>query len=187
LWLVLWSALSGVGWSIAHHSVAKAKPVNPFGRSIEHISDEALGRTLPVQNVVRQTTSSYMHCAGLDAGYSFFAPNVPDSYKVVFEISDSEGNKYYDLPHISRRATAVRLATVLGYIGRNNSETLRELMLKMLTIPIAREYPAAQSIRTIFGYIEEPTIAEARDGHKESYRVICAFDFRLSGSGSKPR
>ena len=89
----------------------------------------------------RQSLTAYLHAAGVEGGYGFFAPAVPDSYKVVFELHHGDGRIDYDLPRVSGRATGMRLTTLLDYIGRTQYEPLRELMLKNLAYSSTRRIP----------------------------------------------
>lgn len=175
-------ALSQVGWFVANGYTSLPTSADSLGKKVGWFADVATGRTLSMSNLFRQGVATYLHCTGIDGGYAFFSPGVPNSYKVVFEIRYPDGTVEYELPNVSRTATSVRLFTILNNIGRANNDALREVMLKMLTYPIAQEHPTANTVRTIFGYIQEPTIAEARNGKKESYQVLYAYDFALPPS-----
>jgi len=179
------ACLSGLAWLVANGYTALPSSAQIYGQRVGWLTDAVLGHTLPASNPVPQSLSTYLQAAGIDGGYSFFAPSVSNSYKVVFEIHYPNGDVEYDLPHISERGNAVRLSTLLDYIGRTRYEALREALLKMLTYPIGQEHPKAALIRTIFGYIEEPNAAEGRKGKKESYRVMYAYDFSLSSGQAK--
>jgi hypothetical protein len=180
-------ALSELAWITANGYTLLPSSVEDYAKRIEWSTDAAVGRSLPASNLIRQSLTTYLQCTGIDGGYAFFAPNVPNSYKVVFEIHYPNGEVEYELPHISRSATAVRLSTALHHIGRTEHPALRELMVKMLTYPVAREHPNATAIRTIFGAIMEPTATEAREGKKQSYKVLYAYDFTLpSPPAEKP-
>ena len=161
------------------------KSVESFGRKTEWLIAAALGRALPGSNPLRQSLAAYLHSVGIDGGYAFFAPGVPYSYKVIFEVHYPSGDFEYELPHITGRAMAVRLSTLLDYIGRTEYDPLREVMLKMLTYSIWQTHPNATAVRAIFGYIEEPGAAEASKGKKASYKVLYAYDFDLSSSAAE--
>jgi hypothetical protein len=136
-----------------------------------------LGQTLTSSNPLRQGLTAYIHCAGIEGGYGFFAPGVPNSYKLVFELHYNDGRVEYELPHISDPAMDVRFSSLLDYIGRTEYDPLRELMLKVLTYSAWQEHSDAATIRTVFGIIEEPSAAEASQGKKESYKFLYAYDF----------
>src|SRR5436305_4514001 len=61
----------------------------------------ALGEELTASNPVRNALAVYLHVAGIEGGYGFFAPNVPDNYKLVFELHYPDGRTEYDLPRVS--------------------------------------------------------------------------------------
>jgi hypothetical protein len=143
----------------------------------ERIAAAASGQTLASSNPLRQTLTGYLHCSGIDGAYSFFAPGIPSGYKLVFEIKYSDGHTEYDLPHVKSSATAVRLSTMLDYVGRIEYEPLRELMFKMLSYSIWQLHPGAVKIRAIFGYIDEPNLAEVTQGKATEYRFLYAYDF----------
>ena len=143
----------------------------------ERIAAAASGQTLASSNPLRQTLTGYLHCSGIDGAYSFFAPGIPSSYKLVFEISYPDGHTEYDVPHVKSSATAVRLCTMLDYIGRAEYEPLRELMFKMLSYSTWQLHPGAAKIRAIFGYIDEPKLADAARGQTAEYKFLYAYDF----------
>lgn len=183
--LILAACLHELAWLIANGYTVLPSYVEDYGKRIEWSADAVLGRTLRLSNPLRQILTTYLHGAGIDGGYAFFAPNVPNSYKVVFEIRYPNGEVEYDLPHISRSATAVRLCTLFDYIARADNDVLREVILKMLTYHIVQEHPSATTIRTILGYIVEPSAAEARKGKKEGYKVLYAYEFSVSSAPAK--
>jgi hypothetical protein len=59
---------------------------------------------------------------------------------------------------------------------------VREVMLRILTSSVWQRHPTAAAIRAVFGYIEEPTAAEARNGKRESYKVMYVYDFKLTSA-----
>jgi hypothetical protein len=183
--LIATACLNGLAWLIENGYTVLPLSTQIYGKRAGELTDAALGRTLPESNPLPQSLSTYMQVAGIEGSYSFFAPSVSCSYKVVFEIHYPTGEIEYDLPHISEKINAIRLSTLLDYVGRTRYEPLCEVLLKMLTRPVWQEHPKATMIRTIFGYIEEPSVVEGRKGKKESYRVMYAYDFSLSSGQAK--
>jgi hypothetical protein len=57
-----------------------------FSREAQVVLSMALGQKLPAGNPVREVVSTYVHVAGIETGYGYFAPNVPGSYVLVFEL-----------------------------------------------------------------------------------------------------
>ncbi len=120
-----------------------------------------------------------MNGAGIDAGYGFFAPNVPSNYKLVFEVHYSDGKIEYELPHVGGADTGLRIATLLDYVGQTHYDPLRELLLKMLAYSTWQSHPNAVMIRAVFGFVTLPTVNDFQRGQKESYEFLYAYDFRF--------
>ena len=155
-------------------------------RKAETIISAALGTYLEPSNPARQALNTYTHLAGIESGYAFFAPNVPDNYKLVFELHYPDGRIEYDLPHVASGAAGLRMTTLLDNIGDTHSDELREVMVKMLTYAVWREHPEATMIRAVLGVSLLPTAAEFRGGKRESSEFLYAYDFLFpSSSGPK--
>ena len=150
------------------------------------IVSTALGDTLESANPVRQGTTLYSHLAGIESGYAFFAPNVPDNYKLVFEIHYPDGRVEYDLPHVSSASAGLRLAVLLDHVGQTRFDELREVMIKMIAYSVWRAHPDATMIRAVFGFSSLPTAADYRRGVRESNEFLYAYDFVLPSSSAKP-
>jgi hypothetical protein len=156
--------------------------LNVYWQNAEEIISTGLGRNLAASHPLRQTISAYTHFGGIQSGYSFFAPNVPDSYKLVFEIHYPDGRVEYELPHVASRGSGLRLSTLLDNIGQTRYDPLREIMVKMVAYSIWRRHPNATIVRAVLGYVILPTAAEFRRGTSESYEFLYAYDFRFPSS-----
>jgi hypothetical protein len=75
-----------------------------FFREAETAVSTALGQHLAASNPIRQAIVTYLHLAGIEAGYGYFAPNVPGSYKLVFELHYPDGRVEYELPSVTHYA-----------------------------------------------------------------------------------
>jgi hypothetical protein len=145
-------------------------------RAAETIS-AGLGKTLARQNSTSQIISAYLHSAGIENGYGYFAPAIPNSSKVVFELHCEGGRVEYELPEVNSAATGLRLITLLDYIGQTDYEELRRTMVKMLAYSVWERHSDATTIRAVYGYIDEPSLEGAKKGAKESYHFLYAYDF----------
>ncbi|MEO8727653.1 MAG: hypothetical protein ABI383_16190 [Acidobacteriaceae bacterium] len=152
---------------------------------LEDCTSAALGQRLFKANPLRQLLTVYTHSAGIEAGYGFFAPNVPNSYKLVFEIHHPDGELEYQLPEVRGAAAGLRLISLYDNIGRITYEPLRELTLRMLAYSVWREHPDATLIRAVFGTVTIPAIPDSLRGQKESYDLICSYDFAPAPSESR--
>lgn len=152
----------------------------------EKIASPALGSDLAKASPVRHAIALYTHSAGIETGYGFFAPNIPDSYSLVFEIHYSDGRIEYDLPQTGRAAADLRLAGLLDKMGRSEYDPLREGLVKMLASSVWRAHPNAAMIRGLFGSITLPSISEFERGKKQSFELFYVYDFSSNAQSTKP-
>jgi len=136
-----------------------------------------LGQRLAASNPVRQALATYLHIAGIETGYGYFAPNVPGSYKLVFELYYPDGRVEYELPTVGSAAAGLRVAGLLDKIGRTPYDALREHLVKMVAQSIWREHPEVRTIRAVFGSIRLPSVIDFEHGKRESYEFLYAYDF----------
>ena len=157
-----------------------------YSQEAETTISIALGQHLSASNPVRQALATYLHISGIEASYGYFAPNVPGSYKLVFELHYRDGRVEYELPSVSSAAAAFRIAGLLDNIGRTRSDPLREHLVKMMAQSIWREHPDVETIRAIFGSIGLPSVRDFEHGKRESYEFLYAYDFSLQNESPKP-
>jgi hypothetical protein len=158
-----------------------------FSQKAETAVSVALGQHLAPPNPIRQTLATYLHLTGIEAGYGYFAPNVPGSYKLVFELHYADGRVEYELPRVRGTAAGLRMAGLLDNIGRTPYDALREHLVKMLALSIWREHPEVKTIRAVFGLIRLPSVSEFERGKRESYEFLYAYDFSLQNEPTKPK
>ncbi len=151
------------------------------------VASAVLGQHLPASNPLRQALATYLHIAGIETGYGYFAPNVPGSYKLVFELHYPDGQLEYELPRVSSAAAGLRVAGLLDKMGGPRYDPLRETMVKMLAYSVWQEHPAATTISAVFGTIKLPTITEFERGQKESYEFLYSYDFSRTGKTTEPK
>ena len=147
----------------------------------------ALGQHLAASNAIRQALATYLHLAGIETGYGYFGPNVPGSYKLVFELHYPDGRTEYVLPSVSSEAAGLRVAGLLDTIGRTRYDALREILVKTLAQSIWREHPDAKSVRAIFGSVSLPSVKEFEHGKRESYEFLYAYDFSIQNEPPEPK
>ncbi len=145
-----------------------------------------LGRGLSSSNPIRQATTTYLHLAGIETGYGYFAPNIPGGYKLVFELHYPDGHVEAEVPRVNSSAGELRLASLLDQIGRTDYEPLRRLMIRMLAHSVWRAHPDAITIRAVFGAATLPAMSEFEKGKRGSYEFLYAYDFTLSEKTAEP-
>ena len=173
-------------WILAQGYTGLPHWLDPYWRNAAEVTTAVLGQKLSLSNKVRESVTSYLHATGIESGYGYFAPNVPSSYKLVFELYYADGHAEYDLPHVSGPATGLRLVSLLDRIGRTEYEPLREVMLKMLAYSAWRQHPGAVTVRTVFGYVDVPSVDEVKAGKTEAYTFLYAYDFTFPSTSTDP-
>ena len=126
-----------------------------------------------------------MHAAGVERGYGYFAPNVPGSYKLVFELHYPDGRIEAALPVVNSDAAGLRVASLLDEIGRTRHDALREYIIKEMTRSVWREHPDAIMVRAVFGVSTLPSLVEFEQGKRESYGFLYAYEFSLRDDSVK--
>ena len=160
--------------------------LNKVADKAETVLSTALGQTLPASSLLRQALATYLHVAGIEAGYNYFAPNVPGGYKLVFEIHYRDGHVEYELPSVTTAAAGLRMAGLLDNIGRTRSDAIREILVKKLAQSIWREHTDVENVRAILGSVTLPNVREFEQGTRESYEFLYAYDFSLTNQPPKP-
>ena len=157
-----------------------------YSQEAEGIVSALLCQRLAVLNPVRQVLATYLHIAGIETGYSYFAPNVPGSYKLVFELHYPDGRIEYELPRVNSTAAGLRVAGLLDKIGRTPYAALREQLVKMMARSVWRKHPEVKTIRAVFGSINLPSVNAFEQGKRESYEFLYAYDFSLREEPREP-
>jgi len=173
-------------WLVGQGLTIFPPSLKSFSEKAEKAASAALGQRLAASNPIHQGLATYLHIAGIEKGYGYFAPNVPGAYKLVFELRYQDGRVEYALPRVNSAAAGLRIASLLDEIGRVRSDALREYIVKMLAYSTWREHPEAQAIRAVFGLISLPSASEFEQGKRESYQFLYAYDFSRRNPPAEP-
>lgn len=184
--LIISFSLRDTLWLVAHGSTIFPSSFRSYSDKAEAVVSALLCQRLAASNPVRQVLATYLHIAGIETGYSYFAPNVPGSYKLVFELHYPDGRIEYELPRVNSTAAGLRVAGLLDKIGRTPYDDLRELLVKMLAQSIWRQHPEVKTIRAMFGSARLPSLSEFERGKRESYDFLYAYDFSLREKPAEP-
>lgn len=168
-------------WVLSRSRTMFPESYKKFWQKGEQIAQALMGRGLPHTKPGRQIVTGYLHLSGIEAGYGFFAPNIANSYKLVFELRFPDGRVEYQLPRVSNTASVVRFAGLLETIGRTRSEAFRQAMVSMLAESMWQEHPDAIAVRAVLGSVSLPTISEFEQGKRESCEFLYAYDFNVNG------
>lgn len=170
---------AGIFSLIAEGTTILPSGVDKHARKAELTAAVLLGKEAAVSSPVRQGIATYLHAAGIQAGYSFFAPNIPGYHKLTLELYYADGRVEYESPHVSGKAAALRLASLLDRLADKRYEPLREVVVKMLALSVWRERPDVKKIRATFGAVSPPEISDFEHGKAESFQPMFSYDFSL--------
>jgi hypothetical protein len=164
---------------IAEGATMLPSALEPCARKAEIAAAWLLGKQAAASSPVRRGIATYLHAAGIQAGYTFFAPNVPGYHKLILELYYEGGRVEYDSPHVRGRAAALHLNSLLNRLADARYEPLREVVVKMLALFVWQEHPDAKKIRAIFGSVNIPSISDFEHGKKESFQPLFSYEFTL--------
>ncbi|HEU0274255.1 MAG TPA: hypothetical protein VFQ83_06990 [Candidatus Udaeobacter sp.] len=170
---------AGIFSLVAQGSTILPAAFNACAHKAELIAAFVLGKEAATPSPVRQGIATYLHAAGIQAGYTFFAPNIPGYHKLTLELYYSDGKVEYESPRVSGKAAALRLASLLDRLADERYEPLREVVVKMLALSVWRDRPEVKKVRAIFGTVSSPDISDFEHGRGESFQPMFSYDFSL--------
>jgi len=170
---------AGVFSLIAQGSTMLPSALDRYALKAELIVALFLGKQTDAYSPVRRGIATYLHAAGIQAGYSFFAPNIPGYHKLTLELYYPDGRVEYESPHVSGKAAALRLDSLLDRLADKRYEPLREVVVKMLALSVWRERPEVKKIRATFGAVSPPGISDFEHGKGESFQPLFSYDFSV--------
>jgi hypothetical protein len=176
---------AGIFSLIAEGATMLPSALDKYARKAELIAAFALGKQAAAANPVRRGIATYLHAAGIQAGYTFFAPNIPSYHRLTLELYYEDGRVEYDSPHVSGKAAALRLDSLLDRLADNRYEPLREVVVKMLASSVWQEHSDVKKIRAIFGSVNMPSISDFEHGKRESLQPLFSYDFSLREEGKQ--
>ena len=171
--------LAGVFWLIAEGSTILPSAWNEDARKGELGATWCLAKEAGPSNPVRRGIATYLHAAGIQAGYTFFAPNVPSQHRLTLELLYEDGRAEYESPHVRGKTAALRLESLLDRLSEERYEPVREVLVKMLAFSVWREHPGVKKVRATFGAVNPPGMNEFEQGKTETFQPMFSFDFSL--------
>ncbi len=171
--------LAGIFSLVAQGLTILPSVLDRFARKGELAAATVLGKEAAASSPVRQGVATYLHAAGIQSGYTFFAPNIPSYHKLILELYYQDGRVEYDSPHVSGKAAALRLDSLLDRLADPRYEPLREVVVKMLAFSVWRERSDVEKIRAIFGSVNPPGISDFEHAKGELFQPMFSFDFSL--------
>jgi hypothetical protein len=173
--------LAGVFWLIAERSTILPSAWDEYARKAQLVASWCLGKEASASNPVRLATATYLHAAGIQAGYTFFAPNVPSRHRLSLELFYDDGRVEYESPRARSRAAALPLDSLLDRLADDRYEPVREVLVKRLAFSVWREHPDAKKVRATFGSVNPPGLNEFEQGKTETFEPMFIFNFSVRG------
>jgi hypothetical protein len=170
---------AGIFSLVAEGATVLPSALEKYARKAELIAAWVLGKQASASNPMRRGIATYLHFAGIQAGYTFFAPNIPSYHRLTFELYYEDGRLRYESPHVSGKAAALRLDSLLDRLADKRYEPLREVIVKMLALSVWREHPHVKKIRATFGAVTPPDTDDFEHGKGESFQPLFSYDFSL--------
>ena len=171
--------LRGIFALVAADTTILPSALNTSARSGEVVLASVLGKDLAASNPWRLGIATYLHAAGSQAGYGFFAPNIPAYHRLILELYHKDGHVEYDVPHVQGGAAVLRLDSLLDRLADPVYEPLREGTVKMLVLSVWQEHSDVKKIRAIFGSVNPANISDFEHGKRESFQPLFSYDFSL--------
>lgn len=179
--LVLMTAVcfAGLFSLIAEGATMLPSALEPYARKAEVAAAWLLGKEAAASSLVRRGIGTYLHAAGIQAGYTFFAPNVPGYHRLTLELFYDDGRVEQESPRLRSKAAGLRLESLLDRLADERYEPIREVTVKMLALSVWRQHPDVKEIRAVFGSVTPPSVAEFEQGKAEIFQPMFSFDFSL--------
>lgn len=164
-------------WLTGHSSTILPLFVKNHCLSVDALATASLAKAARGAGFVRKALNAYLHLAGIQSGYGFFAPNVPDGYKLLFAFSYPDGHEDVFSAEADQLETNVRLARLTDYIGRTRSDIVREDMIKLLAYAAWQRRRDATGIRASLLTLNQPSAEEFLGGQRSTYRKTYEYEF----------
>lgn len=177
--LVAAVCVAGLFSLVAESATILPSGLDTYAHKAELLAAWLLGKQAPGSSPVRRSIATYLHAAGIQSGYTFFAPNIPGYYKLTLELYYQDGRVEYESPHVNGRAARLSINSLLNRLADARYEPLREVVVKMLALSVWRERPDVKKIRATFGAVTPPTISDFEHGKAESFQPMFSYDFSL--------
>jgi hypothetical protein len=170
---------------IAEGYTALPPAASPWSKKGEALLNACLGSNLHGKQPIGQILRGYLHGAGIDAGYSYFAPNVTGGYSLIFEISWPDGRVEYSSLTPEDRESDLRQAGLLDQVVKSPSPAIRETVVRLLAQAVWQRYPGADHVKAVIGAVHLPSPSQFKAGKRHETEFLYTYDFAFSdGEGN---
>ena len=102
---------------IAEGATILPSALNKYAGKAELVAAWLLGKQADAASPVRYGVATYLHAAGIQAGYTFFAPNVPAYHRLTLELFYEDGRIEHESPRLRTKAAALRLDSLVDRLA----------------------------------------------------------------------
>ena len=156
-------------------------------KKLSSVSETSFGSRFIRSGPVRQTMVTYLACAGADGGYGYFAPNVPATYELSFELRYSDGRSEVKVARSSNSALGLRIASLLEQVGGISSPKLREHVLKKFATVFLQQHSEVEKMRISLWQVAPPTMEEYTQGKRPEPTALCTYDCNQAARPLSPK
>ncbi|WP_431292167.1 hypothetical protein [Pedobacter sp. P26] len=121
----------------------------------------------------------YLAYTGTETGYGFFAPNVPTSYKLVFEYTLKNKQKITMIPQINSHELGLRLCNYYETIGKTDVELLRNSLIRFMMQEQMKGLENVVSAKAIFGLVLTPSLRNYTQSKNTVYQFMYAYEYHI--------
>ena len=116
--------------------------------------------------------------AGIHAGTGYFAPNVPETHDLVFELHFADGRTDFERPAVSGVEARLRVTSLIEEIGRTDHERWRRELVRRLARSTWERHPDVVTIRAFLSSVSLPTMAAYRAGNRQRiFTLLHTYEF----------
>ena len=169
-------------WLIRNHAMTLPTDAGGLSSTRKEVSSSTAGRSSAARKAIR----TYLHLAGIETGYSYFAPSIPRNYDLAFDVYLPNGDTEHVPVSFGGSEERLRWFSLMDYLGRNSTGQLREVILKLITHSVRQDYPDAVRMRAIVGTTISPSLGEFQKGNRESHRILSSYEFSFSAMPAAP-
>ena len=129
-------------------------------------------------NLFFETVSLYSEISGTNTGYGFFAPDLPSSTIVEFEITDTTGYKYIVPTLLNTREGMERFKSGIDFFKQ--FENFREVIMRSWALRVFEQHPDAKYVTVVIKREDLPSIAQYKKGKRTKQTELFKYNFSLN-------
>lgn len=170
-------------WLLEHGLTVVPATSSSVWQKLDAIPTAILGENLAATNPYRRAILTYTNATGIEVGYGYFAPNVPETHALVFECHYADGHVEYQSAAVRSEEAMLRLTSLVEQIGRTDYDPWREELVRRLARSTWQRHPGVVLVRALLCSVTSPTIADYRAGkRKRTFKCLHVYEFKVDRS-----